>query len=67
MLSKQYFLNKWFRISDSISKQQQELFTKNQIRPLDLNALPTNDLAKWQELKTKSDRVTKNICAIVKQ
>lgn len=67
-ISKGYFLDKWFRISDVIHKRMMALFIDNGIETYDLTKLGKVNLAayaEWQELYKKSTRVSHNICKVI--
>lgn len=66
-ISKGYFLDKWFKISDSIQAQMTYIFIKNNVPHLELSLLPESERNIWKDLHSKSNRVTENICKIINE
>lgn len=64
-MSKGYFLEKWFRISDKFHAEMNGIFKKNNVPHLSLNQLPDADRERWYELKRKCDRITDNVTALI--
>lgn len=64
-MNKGYFLDKWFRISDSLQAQMAYIFVRNNVKPLRLSDLPEHDRVLWEQLHHKSNRVADKICKII--
>lgn len=64
-MSKGYFLEKWFRISDKLHAEMNGLFKKNNVPHLQINQLPDADRARWYELHAKCNRITDNVTALI--
>jgi hypothetical protein len=66
-ISKGYFLDKLFRISDSIQAQMANIFIRNNVYILKLELLPDKERELWKSLHKKSNRVCGMITRIINE
>lgn len=66
-ISKGYFLDRLFKISDSIQAQMTYIFIKNDVPHLRLELLPESDRNIWNDLHKKSNRVCDMITRVINE
>lgn len=64
-MSKGYFLDKWFSISEKIHNEMNLIFIQNNVPFLRLEMLPELELVRWKNLHAKSNRVSDKICKLI--
>jgi hypothetical protein len=65
IISKGYFLEKWFRVADCIHLQMACVFIANNVPHLYLHLLPKPEYERWKILHKKSNKVASKIAKMI--